>query len=134
MDNGYTGYRAALWLLGLFIAVKLAMSLNSIFNTAAVAQGADRIPLDTFEPEAARTVLTLFALMMLGQLALALIALVTLIRYRTLVPFVYLVLLGEQLARRIIVSGSVLPRAGDASAAFYVNCGLLTLLTAGLVL
>ena len=44
-DNGFEGHRAALWLLGLLIALKLAMSLNSIFNTESVAAGADGIPL-----------------------------------------------------------------------------------------
>jgi len=97
VDNRFDGHRAALWLLGLFIALKLVMSVNSILNTASIATG-DGIPLDSFGPAAAREVLTLFALMALGQLALALIALTALIRYRALVPVIYLLLLGERLA------------------------------------
>ena len=103
VDNRFDGHRAALWLLGLLIALKLAMSLNSIVNTASVAAGADGIPLASFGPAAARQVLLLFALMALGQLTLTLIALAALIRYRALVPFIYLVLLGEHIARRVIV-------------------------------
>lgn len=134
VDNTYDGYRAALWLLGLFIALKLAMSVNSMLNTASVAAGADGLPLDNFGPAAARAVLMLFALVALGQLTLAVIALVTLIRYRAMVPFIYLVLLAEQLARRFIVQGYAVERTDGTPAGWYVNLGLLALLTLGLVL
>ena len=134
VDNTFGGYTAALWLLGLFIALKLAMSVNSMLNTAAVAAGADGLPLDSFGPAAARAVLMLFALVALGQLMLAVIALITLIRYRALVPFIYLVLLGEHLARRFIVQGYAVERIEGTPVGWYVNAGLLTLLTIGLVL
>jgi hypothetical protein len=133
-DNRFQGHRAALWLLGLFIALKFVMSVNSIFNTAAVAQGADGIPLDTFAPEAARAVLLLFALLALGQLMLAVTALTVLVRYRALVPFIYALLLAEQIARRFIVETYAVTRTATSSAGFYVNYGLLALLAIGLVL
>ena len=132
-DNSFEGRRAALWLLGLFVALKLAMGLNSIFDTAAVAQGADGIPLDSFGAEAARAVLMLFALTALGQLVLALVALAALVRYRALVPAVYLLLLAEQVARRLVVQGYAVPRTGS-DAGWYVSHGLLALLAAGLAL
>ena len=133
-DNTFDGYRAALWLLGLFIALKGVMGVNSILNTASVAAGADGLPLDSFGPEAARTVLMLFALTSLGQLMLAVIALITLIRYRALVPLMYAVLLGEHLARRFIVQGYEVARTEGISVGGYVNLGLLTLLALGLTL
>jgi hypothetical protein len=52
----------------------------------------------------------LFALMSLGQLTLSVIALTMLTRYRAVVPFVYLVLLGEQIARRVIVQSYAVVR------------------------
>lgn len=134
VDNRFGGHRAALWLLGLYIVLKLAMSLNSILNTADVASGADGIPLDSFPPAATREVLTLFALTGLGQLGLALIALAALIRYRGLVPFIYLVLLGEAVARRVIVQSYALVRTDSASVAFAINIALLGLLAVGLLL
>jgi hypothetical protein len=134
VDNRFDGHRAALWLLGLFIALKLAMSVNSIVNTATVAAGADGLPLDSYGPAAARAVLMLFALMSLGQLTLALIALAILIRYRAMVPFIYLVLLGEQLARRFIDQAYAVPRAESTAVGWYVTLGLLALLTIGFVL
>ncbi len=133
-DNRFDGHRAALWLLGLLIFLKLAMSLNSIFNTQSVAVGADGIPLDSFGPAAARQVLLLFALLALAQLFLALTALTVLIRWRALVPFVYLLLLAEQLARRLIAQSYAAPGARMTDVAWFVNYGLLALLTLGLVL
>lgn len=132
IDNAFRGRRAALWLFGLFVALKLVMSVNSILNTASVAAGADGIPLESFGPAAAREVLLLFALVALGQLALALVALAALIRWRALVPFVYLVLLGEQLARRLIVEAHALER--NAAAGGFVTLAITALLALGLLL
>ncbi len=134
VDNRFEGHRAALWLMGLLIALKLVVSLNSILNTASVAQGADGIPLDSFGAAAAREVLTLFALTALGQLALALVALAALIRWRALVPFLYLLSLGEMLARRLIVETHDVARTAAGPVAWYVTWGVLALLALGLLL
>ena len=131
-DNRFGGRKAALWLLGLLLALKLVMSVNSILNTEAVAAGADGIPLASYGEAAARQVLLLFALMALGQLFLVLVGLAALIRWRSLVPFVYLVLGAEHLARRAIVRSYSGGPATDV--AFYLNYGLLFLLAVGLVL
>ncbi len=133
-DNRFGGQRAALWLLAVLVALKLVISVNSIFNTESVAVGADGIPLDSYGPAAARQVLILFALMALGHLALALTALTALLRYRTLVPLIYLLLLGEHLARRFIVQGYAAAGAGGSSYALYLNMGIAALLTIGLLL
>lgn len=130
-DNRFHGHRAALWLLGLLVALKLVMGVNSIFNTESVAVGADGIPLGSYGAAAARDVLKLFALTSLGQLMLALVALLVLLRYRALVPLIYLGLIGEQLARRAIVQSF----GGSASVtAVSINLGILALLAVGLLL
>lgn len=134
VDNRFDGHRVALWLLGLFVALKLVMSVNSILNTEAIAAGPDGIPLDSFGPAAAREVLTLFALTALGQLALTLIALVILVRYRTLLPFICLLLIGEHIGRRLIVQSYEVMRAATGSVGLYINLGLLALLALALVL
>lgn len=102
VDNRFDGHRAALWLLGTFIALKMVMSVRSILDTASIVTG-DGIPLDSFGAAATREVLTLFALMALGQLMLALIALTVLLRYRALVPLICLLLLAERIASRLII-------------------------------
>jgi len=133
-DNSFEGLRPALWLLGFLIAVKLLMSLNSILNTADVAGNADGIPLASYGPEAARQVLQLFALMALGHLFLTLVAVAALVRWRTLVPFAYLLLLAEFLVRRLIVWSYAAPGAESTGIALIVNSSLAVLLTLGLVL
>lgn len=133
VDNRFEGHRAALWLLGFLVALKLVVSLNSIFNTATVAQGADGIPLDSFGPAAARQVLVLFALLALGQLILALIALAALVRWRALVPFLFLVSLVEQIGRRLIVAQPG-PRPDTPAIAFYMTWGVLAVIAIGLAL
>ena len=134
-DNRYDGRTAALWLLGLLIALKLVMSVNSILNTQSVAAGADGIPLDSYSAQAARQVLLLFAMVALGQLAIALTALLALVRYRAMVPFAFLLLTAEHVGRRLIVwTNSASPPAGNPSPGFYINMGLLAVLLLGLVL
>ena len=134
LDNCFEGKRAALWLLGLYIALKLAMSVNSIFNAESVAAGADGIPLASYGPAAAREIVTLFALVGLGQLALAAVATIALIRYRAMVPLVLLLLLAEAFARRIIVLANEPIRTSAGSGALYINVALIGLLLAGLLL
>jgi len=134
IDNSFNGHRLALWLLAALIALRLLMSINSIVNTESVAVGADRIPLDSYGPAAARTVLMLFASTALGQLALTLIAFTALIRYRTLVPFIFVVLIAEHLARRSLVQSYAIERADGASPGWYINLAILTVMAVGLVL
>ena len=133
-DDRYEGQRAALWLLALLLALKLVMSLNSIFNTASVASGGDGFPLESYGTDGARAVLMLFALTALGQLALALVGFGALIRYRAMVPFVFLLLFAEHGARRFIVGSHAIERSQAAPVGFYVNMVLLALLLLGLVL
>ena len=134
IDNRFPGHRAALWLFGLFVALKLVMGFNSIFNTESVAVGADGIPLDSFGPLAARQVLLLFALTSLGQLVLALVGLLALIRYRAMVPLMFAIFLAEHLSRRLIVGSYASEGAQAAGVGFYINLGLATLLAFGLLL
>ena len=126
IDSRARGSRIAWWLLLLFISLKLVMSINSIFNAEAVAVGADKIPIDSYGPAAAEEVLTLFRLVGLDQLALTLVALIALVRYRQLIPFAALLFLAEHLARRLIVTGNLFP--AQLSAAYLVNVGLMAIL------
>jgi hypothetical protein len=50
VDNRYRGYKLALWLFALVVVMKVAMSLNSIFNGYVVASSADGIPLTHSPP------------------------------------------------------------------------------------
>jgi len=132
-DNRFQGHRLALWLLGLFVALKLVMSVNSILNTASVAAGADGFRLESYGGDGATAVLMLFALVAVGQLMLALLALTALARYRAMVPFVYLLLVLDQIGRKILVQAYDTARASE-TAGSYVSVGLFALLALGMVL
>ena len=79
-DNDYRGYKAALWIFGLILLLRVVMSVNSIFNGYLVASSADGIPLDSYTPAGARAVVSLFATLGLSQLALCVVGILVLIR------------------------------------------------------
>jgi hypothetical protein len=123
-DNSYQGYSVAIWLLVPLVLVKLAMGANSLINTRMVAMGADKIPIDSFGPEGAATVIFLFRGWALGLLLLSLLGLVALIRYRSMIPLMFLVLGIEQVGRRVIQWMDPIPHAatsGGVSIAFTIN-------------
>ncbi len=133
IDNTYRGYKLALWLFGLVVFMKVAMSLNSIFNGYLVASSADGIPLDTFTPAAARTVVSLFALLGLSNFVICLLCILVLIRYRSMIPFMFALLLLEYLSRKLILQFLPIVRTGTPPG-FYVNFILLALMIVGLAL
>jgi len=133
VDNTYHGYKLALWIFAVLVLMKVAISLNSIFNGYSVATSADGIPLDTFPSGAARTVVSLFAAWGLAQLIICLLCIVVLARYRSLVPFMFALVLLEHLSRRLIFLVMPIVRTGTPPG-FFVNLVLLALMVVGLAL
>ena len=131
-DGRFAGRRAALWLLGLFLVLKLVMSVRSVVDPRAVAAGPDAFPLDRYGVEGADAVLMLFALNAYGQLALVLLGALALLRYRAMVPFVFLLLILDQAGRRIIVAAHEVERSAGSDGGFSINLALLILLLVGL--
>ena len=134
LDNAYSGRKTALWLLGLLIALKLIIAANSMINTAQVAAGADGFPLDSYGPDAARAVLMLFAAASPAQIVLGLFGVLALVRYRAMVPLVYLLFGVEFVLRRIVFEGYAIERAGNSQAPLIVNGTMAALLILGLAL
>jgi hypothetical protein len=97
----------------LLVLSKVAMGANVVLNAETVAISADGIPVNTFAPDAARAVVALFSIWGVGHLMLALLGLVVLVRYRSLVPFMLLVLLVEHAGRRLILLALPIARAGS---------------------
>lgn len=133
VDNTFRGHWLATWLLGVLVFARTAMGLNTIFNGRSVAVSADGIPLDSYAPAAARTVLSLFAVWGQAQVAFGLLGLVVLLRYRGLIPFVFALLLFEHLGRRLILAMLPIERTGSPPG-FAVNVVLVALTVAGLAL
>jgi len=99
-DNTFRGHKAALWIFGFLLLLKITMGANSTFNGANVAANADGIPLARYSADAARTIVVEFSLLGIANLALCLIGVLALARYRSMVPLLFALFLAEFLSRR----------------------------------
>jgi len=100
-DNDYRGAQAAIWLFVPLIFMKFMMGFNSIFFTR-MASSADGVDLTALGPKAAAVVVSLYAPLGLSLALLALIGVAALVCYRSMIPFLYLVLLVQQLAGKAL--------------------------------
>lgn len=112
LDNTYRGYRLGIWLFALVVALKTAQSLAAIFGAHSIAISADGLPVDSFPPAAAQTVVALFALRSLWRLLFCLLCVLALVRYRAAIPLLFMVLAVEYAAAELIVRFLPLGRTG----------------------
>lgn len=133
LDNTYRGHKLALWLFALAVSMRTAQSLLVIFNGYSVAMSADGIPLDTYPPAAAQTVVALFALWGLSRLIIALLYVLVLVRYRSAIPLMFALQLMGFLGTRLIDHFIPMATAGTSPASG-VNNVLLALTIIGLAL
>ena len=132
-DNVYRGYWLGTWIFGLVVAGRLAMGVNGTFNTESVAVSADGIPLSTYPSAAAQTVVALFALTALLNLTLGVLGGLALIRYRAMIPLLFLLYLLQSIGTRILLLVHPLLRTSTTVGSTVV-LGLLALSALGLVL
>ena len=116
IDNNYRGHWLAIWLFVPVVLMELAMGANSIINTRLVAMSADGIPLDRYGTGGADAVIALFALAGLFRVLLALQGVVVLIRYRTMIPFMYLELLILQSGSKALLLINPIAKSGVSTA------------------
>jgi hypothetical protein len=133
IDNTYRGHKLALWLLGILVFMKGGIGLGTIFNGRSAAISADAIPLDTFTPAGAQAFVAIFAAWGLAQLVLNLIGLLVLVRYRAMVPFMFVVLLLEHLSRKLILWIQPVARS-DTPPGLYLNLAFVAVMIAGIFL
>jgi hypothetical protein len=131
LDNEYRGSRVALWLFGLVVAMKGTQSLAILFNGYPTAMGADGIPLDSFTPEAAQTVVAVFAQGSLWRLFFCLLCGLVLLRYRNAVPMMFALLALNYLTAQLVFGLVPLPRVG-APVGPLVNLTLFVIMLVGL--
>lgn len=104
LTNAYQGSRAALFLLLPVLIMKTVMGfnfsgLNPFIRVSEILQTVDGVPLDTFSPEAAATIVGSAGAWGMALFALCLFVWLVLVRYRAGLPAAILVLLGEQVGR-----------------------------------
>jgi hypothetical protein len=132
-DNDYRGHKLALWIFALLVLLKGGIGLGTIFSGRSAAVSTDGIPLDTFGAAGGDAFVSLLAAWGLAQVALNLVGVAVLIRYRTLVSFMFALLLLEHLARRAIFWVLPMPRTEHAPG-YFINMALVAAMIVGLAL
>jgi len=133
LDNTYRGHKLALWLFGFLVLMKSVIGLNSIFNGAAVMSTADGIALNTYPAAAAQNLVALWALIGLAHVVIGVMGVVVLIRYRSMVPLMFVLLLLQHFGGRLIGQFHPIVRTG-APPASAINAALLTVMIVGFAL
>ncbi len=131
----------AIALLSLLVLVKMAQGisvagLNPWKSGRSILETVDGVPLSTFPAEASDHLIFLFAVWGLCVFIICLFGLIALLRYRALVPLAFLLLLFEQLGRKLL-AGAYLHRpflSAQLTPAALINWGFLAAIAIGLIL
>jgi hypothetical protein len=132
-DFTYRGGRIAPWLLGFILFLKLAIAFGAIFNGHYAASVADGIPIDTYTPSGAQTVLALFGALGVTQILICLLGAMIVFKYQALVPVFALLLILEYAARKGITAAIPIVRYGG-SAGGAVNWAIFGLMVLAFIL
>ncbi len=143
LTNEYQGSWAALCLLAPVLILKTVIGfnfsgLNPFVSVGEVLQTVDGVPLNTFSPEAAATIVDSAGAWGMALFALCLFVWLVVVRYRTGLPVAILVLLSEQLGRtgvgtaRLVAELVATPTMPSTAA--LINLGMTAFLTIALLL
>ena len=141
IDNEYRGHVLAIWLLVPLALLKFLQGANvagllGTGNSRQVLETVDHVPVGAFPAEAASQLIFLFAAWGLGVFILGLLGLIVLLRYRAMLPLMYLLLVIEQVGRQALATIHLdQPFVSlAASPANLINWGFLAALAIGLLL
>ena len=130
IDNRFRGQWAGFWLLTPVLLLKLGIAFGSLF-TPANANRADAIDLSSFSAAALRDETTTTALLGLLHLAIGAIGVLAMVRYRAMVPLIFLWLILEFLGRRVVLAVYPIDRAPGPSGGAMLNLVLFGLMALG---
>jgi hypothetical protein len=140
IDNDYRDHVLALWLLVPLALIKLLQGANVAglvgpHKSRQVLEGVDHVPVGAFPAEAASQLVFLFAAWGLGIFVLGLLGMVVLLRYRAMIPLLYLLFLIEQVGRKALATIHLdQPLVSLAtSPAHLINWGFLVALAIGVL-
>ena len=140
IDNNYRGHVLAIWLLVPLVLMKVLQGANvagllGTGNSRQVLETIDNVPIGAFPAEAASHLLFLFAAWGLGVFILGFLGSVVLLRYRAMLPLMYLLLVIEQVGRNALATIHLdRPFVSlAASPANLINLGFLLAILIGLL-
>lgn len=118
IDNEFSGYKISLYLFYALTALTLWRSQHHLLSADGGAQSIATIPLDTFTEAGAMAVIGVFGLWGLSQLIIGIIYLIVSLKYRSMVPIMYLLMAFEYLIRATYIPmAKPVPTAGTAPGA-----------------
>lgn len=141
IDNSYRGHWLAIWILVLAAGMKGAQAVTALIEPLYVATGPDAIPIDRYGADAQATFIGIFSLLAMYVLVVPLLSALAVVRYRTMIPLMYLLLLATQLGNVIMRGVHPFPRLANPEAGFagssfslYMNLLVLAVTAIGLAL
>ena len=103
ISNRFPGiWNLGLWLFVPLVVLKLGIGAKSMLDARDTAISADGIPLSSFPPAAADMVVSTFALLGMFHFLLGLFGVLALVRYRAMIPLLYLLFLVQTLMTRTL--------------------------------
>lgn len=115
--NDFPGPKSTLYVFYALTALTLWRSWHHLTAPDGGAQSIATIPLDSYAPGAAGTIVGLFALWGLAQFLFALVMLLAALRYRAMIPLVYLLLVFEYAGRMVVGMTREIETTGTAPGA-----------------
>ena len=133
-DNAYRGHWLGIWLLVPIVLLRLVIGVNSMWHPYEIATTADAIPLDLYTGGGEAAAISMFVSLGFFFFLFALLGILVLIRYRTMIPLMYLLLLAQQLGSRVIGYFHPIVHASGVHLGLTVTLTILALTLLGFVL
>lgn len=102
IDNIFRGKKISQYAFLIITVVTIVRSLIHVFAPDGGAQSIATIPLDNYSTEAAATVILIFSFWGLSQLLMGLVYIGVYVKYKSLIPVMYVLLIIEY-AMRIVI-------------------------------
>jgi hypothetical protein len=131
LDTNFRGQWLGFWLLAPVLFLKIGIGIGSLVAPQRANQ-ADALDHSTYSPAALREALATTALLGLLHLCIAAFGVLAMARYRAMVPLIYLGLIAEMLARRVVLGAYPIDRVAGPSSGGIVNLVLIALMVVGL--
>ena len=132
-DNAYRGHWLALVILGLLLFLRLAQTGAGLVDPVLISRGADGILFDTFNAPAQAAFAYVFRLLSFLNILVCLIGVLALVRYRAMVPLIYLVLFVLLAGQKVMGLLYPIPRAPEAAGGMVVFAMLAVTLLGGIL-
>lgn len=102
VDNQFRGIKLSQYAFLLITAATIVRSLIHVFAADGGAQSIATIPLNAYPADAAATVVLMFSLWGLSQLLMGIVYLGVYVKYKSLIPMMYVLMIVEY-AMRIVI-------------------------------